>query len=106
MAIFRESEAVALLSSEAHGAGIVVCPSCGSSYTDVLRVGTLVGTDQHEAVPSYEGTSTTGSTPGRRSALEVVFWCEGCDNYFALVIQQDKGVSRVEIHSEVESRKE
>ena len=40
MAIFGESEAIALLSSEAHGAGIVVCPSCGSSYTDVLRVGT------------------------------------------------------------------
>lgn len=76
----------------------VRCPHCRSHYTHIRRVGTLVGTDVSEATPAYPGTEATGTTPDRRSALEVVFECECCPDRFALVIQQYKGVNRIEVH--------
>ena len=60
----------------------IVCPKCGCGYTHVHHVGTLVGSDPDEAVTAYEGTQTTGTTAHRRSAIEVVLWCEGCHELF------------------------
>jgi hypothetical protein len=107
MKIHRGRDAVALLSGQGLlGEANVVCPNCRSDYTHVHHVGTLVGSDQHEAVASYEGTTPTGATPQRRSAVEIVFSCENCSEYFALVIQQSKGNNLVEVHQNVGSHKE
>jgi hypothetical protein len=103
MKIHKGDDAVALLSGEIYGGEAnVVCPSCQSDYTHVRHVGTLVGSDHREAVVSYDGTDPSGSTPSRRSAVEIVFSCENCEEHFALVIQQHKGISLVEVHQGVE----
>jgi hypothetical protein len=107
MIVHHGKEAVALLSgqilmSEAN----LVCPNCRSDYTHVHHVGTLVGSDEHEAVMAYDGTTLSGATPQRRSAVEIVFSCENCPEYFALVIQQSKGNNLVEVHQNVDSRSE
>jgi hypothetical protein len=91
MKVHSGRDAVAFLSGEIWGGEAnVVCPNCNSDYTHVHHVGTLFGTDQHEAVPAYEGTTPSGARPSRRSAVEIVFNCENCPQYFALVIQQHK----------------
>jgi hypothetical protein len=102
MKVHSSRDAVALLSGQIlMGEANVVCPNCHSDYTHVHHVGTLVGSDQHEAVAAYEGTAPTGATPQRRSAVEIVFSCENCPEYFALVIQQSKGNNLVEVHQNV-----
>jgi hypothetical protein len=80
---------------------VISCPYCGGCYTHILRVGTLLGSDEHEALV-YDGTDTTGATGSRRSALEIVFWCEFCQpKLFALVIQQHKGWNFIRIDTDV-----
>ncbi len=107
MKIHRGGDAVALLSGRMlSGEANVVCPNCRSDYTHVHHVGTLVGRDRHEAVASYEGTDPTGTTPQRRSAVEIVFRCENCPEHFALVVQESKGNNLVEVHQNVRSRTE
>jgi hypothetical protein len=107
MRIHRGQEAIRFLSGRLHTDLVnVLCPSCGSDYTHVQHVGTLVGSDQAEAVPAYEGTFPSGTTPQRRSAVEIVFLCEQCPKLFALIIQQHKGINHVEIHEDVPSRAE
>jgi hypothetical protein len=64
-------------------------------------VGTLVGSNQSEAVAPPEGGAPTGATPPRRSVVEVVFSCEHCPHHFALVIQQHRGSHLVLVHEEV-----
>ena len=104
MTIYRGRDAIALLSGElSEDVSTVVCPSCGSHYTHIHSVGTLVGSDQFEAVVAYKGTASSGTTPARRSAVEIVFDCEGCPHLFALVIQQQKGNNLVEVHQKDES---
>jgi hypothetical protein len=107
MNIHRGRDALAYLSGRfISGEANVVCPSCGFDYTHIHHVGTLVGSDQFEAVPAYEGTAPSGATPQRRSAVEIVFSCENCPKLFALVIQQHKGNNLVEVHEDVPSRSE
>jgi hypothetical protein len=107
MMIHRGKEAVALLSGHILlGEANVVCPNCHSDYTHVHHVGTLVGSDEHEAVAAYQGTAPSAATPQRRSAVEIVFSCENCPEYFALVIQQSKGNNLVEVHQNVDRRSE
>jgi len=107
MIVHRGKEAVALLSGQIlMGEANVVCPNCRSDYTHVHHVGTLVDSDEHEAVTAYDGTTPSGATPQRRSAVEIVFSCENCPEYFALVIQQSKGNNLVEVHQNVDSRSE
>lgn len=77
------------------------CPNCGSDYTHVRHAGTLVGSDDNEATPAYSGTAPSGATGSRRSALEIVFTCEGCPKLFALVIQQHKGNNLIQIDDDV-----
>lgn len=102
MEIHRGDAAVKCLSGQQYAdEANIVCPSCGSGYTHIRHVGTLVGADDHAAVLSYDGTGTSGSTGARRSALEIVFTCEGCPKLFALVVQQHKGVNFIEIHADV-----
>jgi hypothetical protein len=102
MAIHRGKKAIAFLSGQSlAGEANIVCPSCGFDFTHVHHVGTLVGSDHSEAVPAYEGTVPSGATPQRRSAVEIVFSCENCPEFFALVIQQSKGNNLVEIHQNV-----
>jgi hypothetical protein len=79
----------------------IVCPHCGGHYTHIRRVGTLKGSDPYEARTAYAGTRQTGTTPERRSALEIVFACEQCPELFALVIQQHKGINLLQIHTSV-----
>ena len=96
------NEAVTYLSGKLYAdEANVVCPSCRSGHTHIRHVGTLVGADGGEAILSYDGTGTSGTSPARRSALEIVFTCEGCPKLFALVIQQHKGVNFIEIHEDV-----
>ena len=84
MTVHRGRDTVALLSGQAlMGEANVVCPKCRTDSTHVHHVGTLMGSDQHEAVAAYEGTDPTGATPQRRSAVEIVFSCENCPEYFA-----------------------
>jgi hypothetical protein len=78
------------------------CPNCGSDYTHIRHAGTLVGSDEGEATVAYSGTGPSGTTAARRSALEVVFECEGCTKLFALVIQQVKGVNHFCIEDDVD----
>lgn len=89
------------LAGKAYGDGNVniVCPHCGSDYTHVSHVGTLLGSDEHEA-GIYEGTVQIGATAidYRRSAVAIVFDCENCPTQFSLVVQQHKGVNLVQIH--------
>lgn len=107
MTVHRGREAVALLSGQSLvGEATVVCPSCRHDNTHVHHVGTLIGSDQHEAVAAHEGTDPTGATPQRRSAVEIVFSCEHCPEQFALVIQQCKGNNLVEVHQGVRVRAE
>jgi hypothetical protein len=80
------------------GETTVHCPNSNGDYTHVCHVGTLLGTDPHEA-GIYSGTAPTGSTPFRRSAVEIVFMCETCPERFALVIQQHKGNNFVQLHA-------
>lgn len=81
----------------------IKCPYCDGNYTHIRHVGTLVGHDKLEAVSSYDGTFTTGATPSRRSALEVVFDCEECPGRpFSIVIQQHKGINYVQIHIDID----
>jgi len=102
MTIHRDKDALQFLSGHICGGETnIVCPSCSSDYTHVHHVGTLVGSDQFEAATAYEGTATSGSTPERRSAVEIVFECEGCPQRFSLVIQQHKGNNFVEIHENI-----
>lgn len=75
------------------------CP-CGSNYTHVVSVGTRLGSDEHEAV-IYPGTVKTGESGHRRSAVEIVFACEGCPERFALVIQQHKGRNFIDMNAGV-----
>lgn len=82
----------------------VRCPSCNSDYVNVKHAGTLLGTDPNEA-KILSGTEITGSTPSRRSALEIVFRCEGCPHLFAVVFQEYKGQAYIEIHKRVKIRK-
>jgi hypothetical protein len=79
----------------------VACPYCHGDYTHIHHAGTLTGSDEHEAVTAYDGTFQSGSTGDRRSALEVVFYCEDCPTLFALVFQQHKGVNFVRVHTHV-----
>jgi len=107
MKVHSGKQAVSLLSGHILvGEANVICPNCRSDYTHVHHVGTLVGTDQREAVAAYEGTDPSGATPQRRSAVEIVFSCENCPEYFALVIQQSKGNNLVEVHQNVHTRPE
>jgi hypothetical protein len=107
MKIHQGRDAVTLLAGEIyHGEANIMCPNCQSDYTHVEHVGTLVGSDQHEAAVAYEGTAPTGATPSRRSAVEIVFSCENCPEYFALVIQQHKGNNLVQVHQNVGNRTE
>ncbi|CAN5396662.1 hypothetical protein BH11PLA2_BH11PLA2_18350 [soil metagenome] len=107
MKVYKGREAVAFLTGEIFGGeSNVVCPNCRSDYTHVHHVGTLVGTDQYEAVAAYDGTNPTGATPSRRSAVEIVFSCENCPEFFALVIQQHKGNNLVEVQQNVGCRTE
>lgn len=100
MTVHRGESALAFLSGSIYGGEInVKCPSCNEDYTHVRRVGTLVGSDEHEATPAYDGTFPTGATPSRRSAVEIVFECESCPDLFALVIQQHKGNNLIEVHA-------
>jgi hypothetical protein len=68
------------------------CPKCGSINTHTHGVGTLVGSDEAEAVV-YLGTNPIGKTPSRRSALSITMSCEHCPGTFSLVIQQHKGTN-------------
>ncbi len=98
-------EVVACLSGKSYGGEVnVVCPNCNSDYTHVHHVGTLMGTDDHEATAAYQGTDPSGVSAERRSALEIVFACENCPKLFAVVFQQHKGVSTIQIHDEVSKR--
>jgi hypothetical protein len=107
MHIHKGKAAIALLSGQSyHGESNIVCPNCKSDFTHVEHVGTLIGSDDNEATLAYEGTSPTGTTPGRRSAVEVVFSCESCPEHFALVIQQHKGNNLVEVHQNINRRSE
>ncbi len=107
MKIHKGQDAVTLLSGEIYGGETnVICPNCRSDYTHVHHVGTLVGSDQHEAVVAYDGTDPSGATPSRRSAVEIVFSCEKCPEYFAIVVQQHKGNNLIEIHQNVDCRTE
>lgn len=107
MKVHKGKDALALLTGQAYsGEANVVCPNCRSEYTHVHHVGTLVGSDQDEAVDAYDGTATSGATPRRRSAVEIVFSCEGCNENFALVVQQHKGVNLVEVHQNVACKTE
>lgn len=91
-------EALSLLSGENYGGEInVICPYCQGDYTHIKSVSTLKGSDEHEAVDAYAGTSTGGTTGSRRSALQIVVRCEVCPNPFALIIQQHKGINGIEI---------
>lgn len=102
MKVITGKSALELLAGESYGGEInVVCPNCGSHYTQVENAGTLIGSDPHEATVAYEGTAPTGTTPERRSAVEVVFNCEGCPQLFRLVIQQHKGINNIEIHADL-----
>ncbi|MCI0682447.1 MAG: hypothetical protein L0Y71_10100 [Gemmataceae bacterium] len=84
MNIHSGKAAIAFLSGESSSDDAnVVCPSCGSDYTHVRHVGTLVGSDQFEAVVAYDGASPSGATPQRRSAVEIVFSCENCPKLFS-----------------------
>lgn len=107
MKIISGKPALAFLSGEYYGDEInVVCPNCGSHYTHVRSAGTLVGSDEHEATVAYEGTAPSGTTPSRRSAVEIVFDCEECPQLFRLVIQQHKGINNLEIHAGLPEPKE
>lgn len=83
---------------------VLCCPSCKNGNTHVKHVGTLVGGD--EGTLAYEGTDPTGASPYRRSAVEIVFWCETCPKHFSLVIQQHKGNNIVLIHEDVTVKEE
>lgn len=72
------------------------CPGCGSDYTHVRQAGTLLGSDEYEAVV-YPGTEKVGATGDRRSSVAVTFDCEMCPCLFSLVVTQHKGWSRVEV---------
>ncbi len=107
MKIHRAQDAISYLSGRfIADESNVVCPSCGFDYTHVHHVGTLIGSDENEAVVAYEGTDASGATPKRRSAVEIVFSCENCPKLFALVIQQHKGNNFVEVHEDVPNRSE
>ncbi len=104
MRICRGNEAIQLLSGDTcSGEANIVCPYCRCDYSHVSHGGTLLGADSHEAV-IYEGTDISGATPSRRSAFEIVFECEACEQRFALVIQQHKGMNFVEIHKDVKAK--
>lgn len=106
MLIDERGRVIELLSGEGYGCETnVVCPNCRSDYTHIKSVGTLVGTDEHEA-SIYEGTGQTGTTGSRRSAVEIVFECEQCPKLFALVIQQHKGINLLQFSDERGRRKD
>lgn len=99
--IHRGDAALGFLSeTDCVGGAHVSCPNCASDFTHVVGVGTLLGSDEWEA-SVYRGTAVTGATAERRSAVEIVFDCEQCDQLFGLVIQQSKGVNYVEVHQNV-----
>jgi len=76
------------------------CPSCGFDFTHIREVGTLMGQDEHEAVV-YKGTGIIGKTKSRRSAIQIIFDCEGCTDTFALVIQQHKGNDFLQVWADI-----
>lgn len=80
-----------LSGSDPNGNG-VVCPNCGSAFTHIKRAGTLMGGDEGHR---YPGTEVVGTTAGRRSAVAIYFWCEGCPGGFALAVEQHKGMNEV-----------
>jgi hypothetical protein len=71
----------------------ICCPICGGDYTHISQVGTLRGSDEHEAKGAYPGTQTVGNVEMRRDALQVLFDCEICHGTFEFRIQQHKGVN-------------
>lgn len=107
MKVYRGAGALRFLSGNACVGEINVrCPNCGSDYTHVRHVGTLVGTDSHEATTAYEGTVPTGTTSTAERRLGVVFDCENGPQVFALVIQQHKGNDVIEIYADVSNEEE
>lgn len=89
-AVIDGADTASLLVDE-YGQPSLNCSNCRGSYIHLSRVGTLVGRDEYEAVPAIAGTQPVGLTPSRRSALQIVFWCEECHTESAIVIQQHKG---------------
>ena len=93
-------EATRVLSGHLYGDEINVrCPYCEGDYTHIDSCGTLFGTDKYEA-GIYVGTSVVGKTMARRSALEIVMRCEVCPDKFAIILQQHKGVTLIEIRKD------
>jgi hypothetical protein len=74
----------------------IACPVCGGDYSHIGNVGTLIGSDEHEAL-IYHGTGMRGCVEERRSALAIVFDGE-CGHRWQLRIQQHKGVNLLEVY--------
>ena len=77
-----------------------------SLVANLCSAGLPPGAIRAENAKGAESTAPTGTTPNRRSAVEVVFDCENCPQLFALVIQQHKGNNMIEVHADVPDRKE
>jgi len=76
---------------------LLICPNCGTNCTHILYVGSLLGADKDEGNKPFSGTVAVGKTPYPHAAVQITLSCEGCDQYFALIIQKMKGLNLVKI---------
>lgn len=79
---------------------VVVCPHCGHDYThqgevqawqrdEDSDVGVWARIKQQAVVSSV--VLPSGNPSPRRSGLRIKMSCEGCDNWFWIIIAQHKG---------------
>jgi hypothetical protein len=91
-------DAMKILSGAAYmGEANIVCPTCGSNEIDIMRAGTLLGSDPHEGNHVIAGTLPIGRTGARREVMEIVCGCQECRQEFALMLQSHKGLVQIAI---------